>query len=164
MFEFWAYHKSLWAQGKPVMAGTASILINVVQLLILRLVADPKRLSTIFFWLLLSITVASFYFAAFLAWRDEYRRAESLKCEIDAMYADVILDWLQQSCPTPAFFPAQFLADKLKYDVEKVVRGLKVLEKEFKAVRDDGPSGWSYNPVASIRLQCNLRRLVTQKP
>jgi hypothetical protein len=55
------------------------------------------------------------------------------------MYADVILDWLQHN--HPAIFPASFVAERMQLNLEKVVRGLKILEIEFKVVLAlaDGP-------------------------
>jgi hypothetical protein len=105
----------------------------------------------------------SMFFAFFFAWKDEYNRAESFRREADEVYADVILDWLQQSCPTPAVFPTDYLCKKLQYDRGKVESGLKILVTEFKVIKNNGPSGWAYNPVAAMILRPNLRKLTAEK-
>ncbi len=89
------------------------------------------------------------------------KEAADFKREIDEMYADIVLDWLQHN--HPAIFPASYIAEKMQLNLEKVVRGLKILETEFKTVQDNGARGWSYNPMASVALICQYRRLVPVK-
>jgi hypothetical protein len=105
--------------------------------------------------------LVSLFFAFFLAWRDEYRRAEGLKREIDEVYTDVVLDWLLQHHIKT--FPAQALADQMQYPVEKVLCGLRILEKEFQLVRDDGAIGWYFDAERAIKrgMSSKLRRLVS---
>lgn len=89
------------------------------------------------------------------------KESAAFKREIDEMYADVILDWLQHN--HPAIFPTSFVAERMQLNLEKVTRGLKILENEFKVVQDHGARGWSYNPMASVALICQYRRLVPVK-
>jgi hypothetical protein len=112
------------------------------------------------YWLGMS---AGLFIACFLAWKDEYKKAESFKQEMDEMYADLVLDWFKNTSSTPAFFPSQFVAEKLSLDHEKVLRGVEVLEKELKVMRNDGPAGWFYNPIAAMRFTCGVRRLIPVK-
>jgi len=111
-------------------------------------------------WVYWLAAFACFVITAYKMWSEQYDRAEAYKREVDEVYADVVLDYLKQH--HPARFPATTLADLMKYDVEKVVRGLKVLEMEFKVVGDEGAAGWffDYQRMLSLGLYSNLRRLL----
>lgn len=107
------------------------------------------------YWLAALVCVV---IAFYRAWSEQYDRAQLLQRELEEMYADIVLDWLQQN--HPMVFPASHVAEKMHYPEYKVVKGLKMLEREFKGVvKDNGASGWSYNPIASAHLFCALRRL-----
>jgi hypothetical protein len=101
-----------------------------------------------------------FVITAYKMWSEQYDRAEMHKREADEMYSDVILDWFKNTSSTPAFFPSALVAEEMKLDHEKVLRGLEVLEKTLKVVRNDGAQGWFYNPIAAMRFDCGMRRLV----
>lgn len=100
------------------------------------------------------------FIACFLAWNEEYKRADMHKREADEMYSNIVLDYLQQHHPMS--FPASAIASSMDYDLQKVERGLKVLEG-IGVTRDDGALGWFYNPAVSIRLYPDLRKLATPK-
>lgn len=116
--------------------------------------------NTIPRWVYWLAAFGCFVITAYKMWSEQYDRAEANKREADEMYADIILDWFKRSTPTPACFPSNFVAEKLNLDHQKVLRGLAVLEKDLKVMRNDGALGWVYNPVAAIRLTCTLHRLI----
>jgi hypothetical protein len=109
------------------------------------------------YWLAALVCV---FIAFYRSWSEEYDRAELCKRELEEIYADVVLDWLLTHHPKT--FPAAEVARLMKYDEYKVIRGLKMLEKEFKVVRDDGAAGWFFDIEKAFRLGliCNLSRLI----
>jgi hypothetical protein len=107
------------------------------------------------YWLAAAICVL---IAFFQTWSEQYDRAAEYKGEVDDLYADLVLDWLKQH--NPAQFNPDYVAKDMKWDQGKVVRGLKTLERTYKGlVRNDGPYGWIYDPMQSIRLNCQYRKL-----
>lgn len=90
-------------------------------------------------------------------WSEEYDRAELCQRELDEMYADVVLDCLKQK--KVMIFTSQHVAKWLDWPLERVQRGLKMLEKEFGVVKDNGARGWTFDLTVSIPLYCHLRKL-----
>jgi hypothetical protein len=152
MHKLWKFSKAVGQHWWFLMATVTLAILGLVPAITAHTI--PRWV----YWLAALVCMA---IAFYKVWNEHYDIAVSYKREADDVYADVILDWLKGSCPTPAFFPAQFLADKLKWDIDKVLRGLTILEKELKVVKNDGHAGWSYNPAAAFRFQCNLRKLIT---
>jgi hypothetical protein len=113
-------------------------------------------------WIFWLAGVICMFVACYQAWSEEYDKAAAYKQEADEMYSDAILDWLKQNHPMR--FTAQYLADLLKWDVQKVDRGLKILEKEFSVVRNEATLGWTYDPRVGLLLDCGLRRLIPPAP
>jgi hypothetical protein len=107
------------------------------------------------YWLAALICIV---IAFYKSWGEEYDRAELYKRELEEMYADVVLDWLKNN--HPAIFTAAHVAQRMDFDVGRVTKGLKMLEKEFGVVHDNGARGWSFEMMISIPLISSLRRLV----
>lgn len=113
----------------------------------------PRRI----YWLAALICIV---IAFYQTWSEQYDRAEAYKREVDEIYADVVLDFLMQHHLKT--FPIEALANMMRYDVRKVLRGLRVLEEEFQVVRDEGAIGWTFDAERTFSrgMYCNLRRLV----
>ena len=130
-----------------------------VALVILGLVPAVTQ-HTIPRWVYWLAALACLCIAFVKSWNEQYDLAEQYRSEVDNLYGSLILDWLQQqnSAHTPMYFPSNFIADSMKFEHEKVVRGLKILEK-MKYVRDDGATGWFYDATRAARSQSRFRLL-----
>jgi hypothetical protein len=157
------YLKALWLHSKVILSGMASIIINVVQMVALRATTNPARLNSVLFWSLLAITVGSFAWANFLAWQDQYSRAEAHRDEANEMYADMVLYHLRQTFGSLGIFSDAAVAKAMDFDLDKVQRGLGLLETKCKVVGNNGARGKVYIPSMSADLTCQIRRLIPSK-
>jgi hypothetical protein len=136
-----------------VWMGIALYLISLVT------AVTPHVISRWVYWLAALVCVL---IGCYKTWSDEYDRAETYKTEAAELYAQVILDWfkMRSSSTVPASFPSTFVADEMRLDHDKVVRGLTILE-QWKFMRNDGVLGWAYDATAGFRVDSQFRRIIS---
>lgn len=101
--------------------------------------------------------IVQFAYITVIAFVGYFFGTRSKNLELSEIYADVILDWLKQHCPTVCTFTTEHMAGNVALPVEKISLGLQRLQKHELVVKK--PLFWEYSAASASNIMPGYKRL-----